>query len=105
MDPVRALSLTLFVLLAATLHAQSERAPTARTVDAINPSLSALDETPNLETPLACVEHFMLSARDDDFETAAHALHFRLVDDMSDEKAKRLAERFFYVLNQELWID
>lgn len=74
-------------------------------VEAVNPSLATLDEPLNLETPQACVESFLRAAREDDFRRAAHALHFRLRDGVTEDEAATAAEQLFTVLNQELWVD
>lgn len=74
-------------------------------VDAVHRGLRALEPPPNLETPQACVENFVLSARRGDFARAARSLHFRLVEDVDEARASELARKLFYVLNQKLWID
>lgn len=82
-----------------------EQGPSVPELDAINPGLSPLDDPPNLETPQACVENFMLSARHSDYDRAARSLNFRLIEDLTDNEAASLAEQFYFVLKQELWID
>ncbi len=71
----------------------------------LNPSLPDLDDQPNLATPQACVENFLLSARAEEWGRAARSLNFGLVGEVSEAEAERLARRFFFVLNQELWVD
>ena len=97
--------LILLTLTVPALSSQNDTPKQWREFETVNPGLSETEEPPNLETPLACVEHFMLSAREGDFDAASRVLHFRLIDDVDDAAARSLAERFFYVLNQELWID
>ena len=70
------------------------------------------DETPpsasgplNLTTPQACVENFLLAARSGDYNRAAESLNFRLLDPSAHGGPGEVARRFFFVLNQELWID
>lgn len=101
---IRITCFTLFLLATASVRAQ-EQSPSVPELDAINPGLSALHDPPNLETPQACVENFMLSARDGDYTRAARSLNFRLISDLTDEVAASLAEQFYFVLKQELWID
>ena len=84
--------------------------PVAFEAEELNPALhgdlgGAWAGDTGLSTPQAAVENFVLSARDGEWGTAARSLDFRLVPDVTPERAKRLAERFFFVLNQELWID
>jgi len=56
----------------------------------------------NLETPQACVEHFIDYARAEDYGRAAQALNMRLLPNLSPIMA---AEQLHFVLTQELWID
>jgi len=56
----------------------------------------------NLETPQACVEHFIDYARAEDYGRAAQALNMRLLPNLSPTMA---AEQLHFVLTQELWID
>lgn len=83
----------------------AEDEPVVFHVDAVNPSLPPSMEPPNLETPQAAVEHFMLACRDDDFASAARSLDFRLRGDVSSHEASEAARKLFFVLNQRLWID
>ncbi len=73
-------------------------------VDAVNPGLQPRGDL-DLETPQACVEHFVLAAREGAWRRAADALDFRLLGPVDDRRAAELARRFFFVLNQELWIN
>ncbi|MFP4053845.1 MAG: hypothetical protein ACLFV7_08280, partial [Phycisphaerae bacterium] len=72
---------------------------------AVNPRLGKRDRSINLATPQACVEHFVLSCRREDWKAAAHALNFRLIEPLDAAKAAQQAERLYYLLNQNLWID
>jgi small-conductance mechanosensitive channel len=74
-------------------------------VDQLNPGLSPPDKPVNLATPQACVEHYMLSCRREQWDRAAHALNFRLVEPVDPATGRRLARHLYDVLNQNLWID
>lgn len=74
-------------------------------LDSINNGLSQPEGTLNLETPQACIEHFLNQGKKKNWLLAAHAMNFRLIADLNDTRAATLAEQFYYVLNQELWID
>lgn len=76
-----------------------------RADEEINPSLPPARPPLNLQTPQACVESFLLAARNGDFRRASHALNFRLAPDIDIAGAATIAEHFFFVLNQELWVD
>lgn len=69
-------------------------------IDALMPPAS---ERPNLATPQASVESFMMASRDEDFSLAGQSLDLRLAGDTPDAAA--LAEKLAFVLQQELWID
>lgn len=99
----RALSICLAALLTLAAAQPSTQDPVF-TLDAVNPSLPTLDDPPNRETPQACVENLMFSAKAGDFERAAHSLNLRLLDHPNPERAALAAERLYYVLNQRLWI-
>lgn len=71
----------------------------------INPGLPTTSENPNLETPQACVEHFLLSARHEQWHEAALALNFRLLAPVTQEQAEEHAKHLHYLINQNLWID
>jgi small-conductance mechanosensitive channel len=107
---MRSSTIGLFVLAvllgAAWGQQQPSQAPgTYYPVEAVNPNLPEADEAPNLATPQACVEHFVLSCERDDWLAAARALNFRLVEPVDAEKASRQARKLYYLLNQNLWID
>lgn len=76
--------------------------------DHLNQGLGVPDSATgiNLQTPQAALEHFMLSSREENFSSAAHALNLNLIaDNLQSTVAPLLAQQFFYVLNQRLWID
>ncbi|MEQ8316410.1 MAG: mechanosensitive ion channel [Phycisphaerales bacterium] len=96
------------ILLVTSVCAAQDAGEPVYTQDEINPSLEAiesLDPPPVLETPQSALEFFVAACDDDDFTRAAHALNFRLMPDVSSQDAARLAEKLFFVMNQELWID
>lgn len=75
-------------------------------VDSLNKGLAAPSEPINLSTPQAALEHFILSCRDEDYGRAAHALNLNLIPQATRLiRAPFLAEKFFYVINQRLWLD
>lgn len=84
---------------------QSNAPGTYFRIEAINPGLPKPDEAVNLATPQACVEHFVLSARREDWLAAARSMNFRLQQPINPSTASRQARRFDYLLNQNLWID
>ncbi|MBT8294945.1 MAG: mechanosensitive ion channel family protein [Gramella sp.] len=59
----------------------------------------------NLQTPQAALEHFIVNARNNDFETAAYALNFNLFpDDLDIDEAAIIAEKLNFILNQRIAI-
>lgn len=84
-------------LFALTVNA--DPAGTFFEVNALPPAADTLD------TPQACVEHFVAAARRGAWDEAAAALDTRLLAADDAARAAELARRFFFVLNQELWID
>ncbi|MGA8852809.1 MAG: mechanosensitive ion channel domain-containing protein, partial [Christiangramia sp.] len=59
----------------------------------------------NLQTPQAALEHFIINARNKDFEKAAYALNFNLFpDDLSIKEAAILAEKLNFVMSQRVRI-
>ncbi len=56
----------------------------------------------NLETPQSSVEHFVISARDEDYASASLALDTRLLRGITPIEA---AEQLYFVMSQELWIN
>ena len=108
--PIRhACAILLIALLACTAFAQNDTHNGDQNDGA---SGGGSDETPpaasgplNLTTPQACVENFLLAARSGDYNRAAESLNFRLLDPSRHGGPGEVARRFFFVLNQELWID
>jgi small-conductance mechanosensitive channel len=74
-------------------------------IEKVNPSLPKPEQQINLATPQACVEHFILQSRRENYASAARAMNFRLVEPASMDEAAQLAERLHYLINQNLWID
>lgn len=74
-------------------------------LESINAALPPLDPPPNLETPQACLENFILSAKKRDYDRAARSLNFRLIQDLDESRARELARRLEYVVQQKTWID
>ncbi len=65
-----------------------------------------LDDPPLLESPFSCFENFVLAGMEEEWTRAARSLNFRLIrDDLDVERARELARKLYFVLNQELWID
>jgi small-conductance mechanosensitive channel len=101
----------LAVITAPAVAQQSDATSTLRWFEqewAHPPALASTIDSSDvgrLQTPQSSVEHFVLACRDDDFQTAALALNFRLAPDISAADAATAAERLFFVLNQELRID
>ncbi len=55
----------------------------------------------NLRTPQAALEHFVLSARNNDFQDAIHAMNFNLMPKtLTEEDAITLAKKLYFVINQ-----
>lgn len=63
----------------------------------------------NLQTPQSALEHFIVNARNEDFESAAYALNFNLLpDDLSISEAAIIAEKLNFIINQRVpipWSD
>jgi len=74
----------------------------------LNPMLGELVELDLLgsfQTPQATMEFFIRACSEKHFERAAHAMNFRTMPELSASQAAQLAERLYFVMNQELWID
>ncbi len=57
----------------------------------------------NLQTPQAALEHFIVNARNEDFETAAYALNFNLMPDgLKISEAAIIAEKLNFIINQRV---
>jgi len=74
-------------------------------VESVNEGVPSPTNPPDLSTPLATVENFIFSCRDEDFKRAAQSLNFKLIPKEKRDQAAKLAENFYYTLNQRLWID
>ncbi|TQD39452.1 mechanosensitive ion channel domain-containing protein [Haloflavibacter putidus] len=60
----------------------------------------------NLQTPQAALEHFVLNARNDNYEDALFALNYNLMpDDLTRKEAATLAEKLYFVINQRVRIN
>ncbi len=103
-QPVLTAILLIFAIPAPT-WAQDRSSEPVYTQESINPGLGALDPPATLETPQSTMEFFLRACEKEDFGRAAHALNLRLMADTSRVDASQLAERLFFVINQELWID
>ena len=100
--------LTTFMLVAmatAQDEASSDGDAPAFEQEELNPMLEPLDEPGAFQTPQATMELFIQACSEDRFDQAAHAMNFRLMPDISAHRATQLAERLYFVMNQELWID
>lgn len=74
-------------------------------VESLNQGIPELKSRPDRSTPLATVENFILACRDQDFQKAAHSLNFKLIPEDERSEAAEYARKFYYTLNQRLWID
>jgi hypothetical protein len=75
-------------------------------LERLNQGLAPADERINLQTPQAALEYFMLLCRQGDFSQAARALNLNLIPEKFQATAAPiLAQEFFYVINQRLWIN
>jgi len=60
----------------------------------------------NFQTPQATLEHFVVQARNNNYEEAAYALNLNLMpDNLSKEDAAEFAEKLYFVMNQRINID
>ncbi|EAQ48617.1 mechanosensitive ion channel family protein [Leeuwenhoekiella blandensis] len=60
----------------------------------------------NFQSPQATLEHFIVKARNANFQDASYALNLNLLpDNLSKEQAATLAEKLYFVLNQRVKID
>lgn len=72
----------------------------------LNAGLPNYDMSGRLRTPQAALEHFVLSARAQDFQAAAHALNLALIPfENQQEQAPVLARHLYYLLQQHALID
>jgi len=71
-----------------------------------NKFLKQSDFTINRETPQACLENFILSARNDEYIKAAHSLNLNLLpDNISEKQVKEIAHKLYLVINKNINID
>ncbi|WP_282780486.1 mechanosensitive ion channel family protein [Phaeodactylibacter xiamenensis] len=60
----------------------------------------------NLQTPRACLEHFVRACREEAFHKAAHALNFNMMPAaQQQEVAEARARELFYILSKSVRID
>jgi small-conductance mechanosensitive channel len=75
-------------------------------VDRLNEQIGLPPTKFNLRTPQAVLEHFVLSARNGQYEDAIYALNYNLMPlSMSKEDAVVLAKKLYFVINQRVNID
>lgn len=72
----------------------------------LNKSIGLPDESANLQTPQAAIEHFILNCRNGDYTTASQVLNLNLMpDNITQEQAAVLAHKLYFVINQRIQID
>ncbi|MDC7993936.1 mechanosensitive ion channel family protein [Altibacter sp. HG106] len=70
-------------------------------VNRLNDQIGLPPTSFNLRTPQATLEHFVLSARNNDFQDAIHAMNFNLMPKtLTEEDAITLAKKLYFVINQ-----
>jgi small-conductance mechanosensitive channel len=70
-----------------------------------NKGIGLPPERLNLQTPQASLEHFIINARNNNFEEAAYALNLNLLpDDLSITQAAILAEKLNFIISQRVAI-
>jgi len=74
-------------------------------VESLNKGVPPATNKPDLSTPLATVENFVIACREGEFERAAESMNFNLIAEDQRDQAAELAKKFYYILNQRLWID
>lgn len=75
-------------------------------ISALNTGLPERPPGVNLQTPRACLEHFVRTCRERAFRKAAHALNFNLVPaEQQQEIAEERAQELFYILSKSVRID
>ncbi|MGC1480875.1 MAG: mechanosensitive ion channel domain-containing protein, partial [Chthoniobacterales bacterium] len=75
-------------------------------VDELNSGLPKLKSPPNLSTPQATIENFVLSARRGDFDLAAYSLNLSLTEKSKQAREGAiLASELFEVLERKIVID
>jgi small-conductance mechanosensitive channel len=75
-------------------------------LSALNTGLPERPPGVNLQTPRACLEHFVRACREEAFREAAHALNFNLMPAaQQQEVAEARARELFYILSKSVRID
>ena len=105
-----ALVLAILYLFHVVIYAQQQDSGTYHEayflLDALNTGLPARAPSIHLQTPQAAVEHFLQACREEQFLQAAHALNLNLITEpLQALRAADLAQKFYHVLEQKLWID
>ncbi|QCW99902.1 mechanosensitive ion channel [Aggregatimonas sangjinii] len=76
------------------------------TLDHLNRNIGLPPEKFNFQTPQSTLEHFVKSAKEENYEDAAYALNLNLFPDkLTLEEAGLLAEKFYFVLDKRVAID
>ena len=76
------------------------------TVSRLNQQIGLPPTQFNLRTPQAVLEHFVMSARNGNYEDAIHALNYNLMPlNMTEADAIVLAKKLYFVINQRANID
>ena len=72
----------------------------------LNKGLGGVPEELNLQSPQACLEHFILSSREGDYKLAAYALNLNLLPgNVQIDKAAQLAQKLHYVIDKRIRIN
>jgi len=75
-------------------------------VNRLNEAIGLPPNKFNFQSPQATLEHFIISARNGNYEDAAYALNLNLLpDSLTPEQAATLAEKLYFILNQRVSID
>jgi len=75
-------------------------------INRLNKSIGLPDNSINLQTPQAALEHFIISCRNEDFESAAQVLNLNLLpDNITPKDAETLAQKLYFVINQRIQIE
>lgn len=75
-------------------------------INRLNKGIGLPDKSINLQTPQAALEHFFISCRNKDFESAAQVLNLNLLpDNITQEDAAILAQKLYFVMNQRIQIE
>ncbi|MGB3775512.1 MAG: mechanosensitive ion channel domain-containing protein, partial [Leeuwenhoekiella sp.] len=75
-------------------------------INRLNKSMGLTDNNINLQTPQAALEHFIISCRNEDFDSAAQVLNLNLLpDNITKEDAAQLAQKLYFVMDQRMQIE